>query len=74
MQLERDVRYRATIHLKGVQIYATNEQVAAKFEELGFRDVQVEGQYAERVGEATWDRDDQEINVASLPITDIQEV
>lgn len=74
MLLERNIRYKATVRLDGFQVFASNFQVAEKFEEIGFRDVTVTGDGDTRHGEGTWDRDDQDVDLSSLPIRDVKEV
>jgi len=48
------VRYRATVSLDWLEALADNETVAAKFREVGFDEVTVEGEGDERVVEGTW--------------------
>lgn len=58
VQLVKGKRYRGTVELAWYQTIASNEDVAGKFRELGFEDVQVRGSGSVREGEGTWGKDD----------------
>lgn len=47
-------RYAATVVLNGFEQFASNDQVARRFIQLGFIDVDVTGSGSTRHGEATW--------------------
>ncbi len=47
-------RYRATIRLGFFQSVASNQQVAEKFSEVGFTEVNVTGSGRNRVGTGLW--------------------
>jgi subtilisin family serine protease len=47
-------RYGATVVLGGLEQFASNDQVADRFKQLGFIDVVVTGNGSARHGEATW--------------------
>ena len=52
--VRQGLRYRATISLGLLERLASNELIAKKFADLGFKDVEVSGQGADRVAEALW--------------------
>jgi hypothetical protein len=51
-------RYRATIRLGFFQSVASNQQVADKFTEVGFTEVNVKGSGRNRVGTGLWPHPD----------------
>jgi hypothetical protein len=50
--VRQGLRYRATIALGFVERFASNEFIAKQFIDLGFEDVEVTGQGANRIAEA----------------------
>lgn len=53
--LERGKRYGAMIQLEGIETWASDDMIASKFEEFGFKDVQVsEAQDDRRIVWGTW--------------------
>ena len=46
--------YKATVTLTGLETWASNDMVAAKFSELGFKKPRVTGSGGVRQGEALW--------------------
>lgn len=67
-------RYQATITLTGFQTWASNDQVAEKFSELGFRHVVVTGDGDERVATGVWGQKDQDVDISDQPISNVQEI
>lgn len=47
-------RYRATIALKGIERWASNEMIAQRLTAAGFADVVVSGRGDTRTAEAAW--------------------
>ena len=47
-------RYKATVNLGWLEQVATNDQIAARLNAVGFADVAVAGAGRQRVAEATW--------------------
>jgi len=58
--VRQGLRYRATIALGFVERFASNDLIAKKFADLGFEDVIVSGQGANRLAEALWPLPDAE--------------
>jgi hypothetical protein len=56
--VRKGARYRATIRLGFFQGMASNQQVADRFTEVGFTDVNVTGNGRNRIGTALWSRPD----------------
>jgi hypothetical protein len=56
--VQQGTRYRATIRLGFFQSVASNQQVADKFTEVGFTEVNVTGNGRNRTGTALWPRPD----------------
>lgn len=53
-RVEPGKRYRATIQLGFFESLASNEMIAGRFEEVGFKDVEVYGEGETRTAEGTW--------------------
>ena len=70
--VRQGLRYRATISLGFVERLASNEMIAKKFVDLGFKDVEVTGQGAIRKAEALWPLPDTEGEMPSQIVDFIQ--
>ena len=54
LQAATNKLYKATVTLTGLETWASNDMVAAKFSELGFKKPRVTGSGGVRQGEALW--------------------
>lgn len=61
--LEKGVRYRADFHLSFFERIASDDGIAAEVASHGFEDVRVYGSGADRWGEGTWGRDNQDVDL-----------
>jgi len=66
-------RYRATIVLKGIERWASNETIAERLRTAGFADVTVSGIGDKRAAEAAWPGPD---NTGEMPaqVTEVVEI
>lgn len=67
-------RYKAKIRLEGFECWASNDEVADKFREVGFTDVVVTGSDSYREAEGTWDGEDNVSAEIPTQVTDIETV
>ncbi|CAN0498802.1 unnamed protein product [Phaeothamnion confervicola] len=74
MHLCQGRRYKTKITLYVYQIPANNSQVAAKFRELGFVDVQVSGWGQIRDAQGTWPQADRDVKFDDDRIGEIKEI
>ena len=72
--VKQNARYKAELHLVGIEAWASNEMVISRLEDFGFVDVIVKGTGEKRLAEATWPRKTQTgeippqiVNIVELP-------
>ena len=63
MKLVQGTTYKAEVALGFVEAMASNEQVAAKFREVGFTDVTVTGTGKARTALGTWPNGTREVDL-----------
>jgi hypothetical protein len=71
--VHRGKRYRAVITLGWLQSFASNEQVAEKFRDVGFTEVSVSGSGRNRLGSALWPHPDASAEVPD-EVTSVAEI
>ena len=73
--LHKNKRYRATVLLSGLEVFASNDRVATEFTELGFKNANVTGSGGTRKGEALWPTEDRSVAMPLDPhLRDVTEL
>jgi hypothetical protein len=73
--LRTNMRYRATVTLSGIESWASNDQIADKFRDLGFKDPKVSGNWGVRKGEAVWPGEQRLVELPIDPhLSDVEEI
>ena len=75
IKLRQGKRYKATVTLGWLEAsVATNEMIAGKLTNVGFKDVKVAGQDSKRAAEGTWGKPDQTVQEIDSHLSEITEI